>query len=102
MDFTKDFFNLALDFGDEWAITKVEADHNKLHVYLYLEYVLDTYEDPDTLEKAILYDHTELREWRHLDILQYKSYVRCRIPRVRCKDGKTKQVALGWAYKRKL
>jgi len=62
MDFTKDFFNLALDFGDEWAITKVEADHNKLHVYLYLEYVSDTYEDPDTLEKAVLYDHTELRD----------------------------------------
>jgi transposase len=99
MDFTKYFFNLVLDFGDEWAITKVEADHKKLHVYLYLEYVSDTYEDPDTLEKAILYDHTELREWRHLDILEYKSYVRCRIPRVKCKDGKTKQVALGWADK---
>jgi hypothetical protein len=66
MDFTKYFFNLVLDFGDEWAITKVEADHKKLHIYL--EYVSDNYEDPDTLEKAILYDHTELREWRHFKI----------------------------------
>ena len=73
MDFTKDFFNLVLDFGDEWVISKVEADHKKLHVYLYLEYASDYYEDPDTLEKAVLYDHTEQREWRHLDILQYQT-----------------------------
>lgn len=99
MDFTKDFFNLVLDFGDEWVITKVEADHRKLEVYLYLKYISDHYEDPDTLESATLYDHTELREWRHLDILQYKCYVRCKIPRVRCKDGKTKQIAIGWTGK---
>ncbi len=99
MTFTKEFFNLVLNFGDEWGIKKVEADHKKLHVYLYLEYVSDYYEDPDTLEEAILYDHSEQREWRHLDVLQYKCYVRCRIPRVKCRDGKTKQIALGWADK---
>lgn len=99
MDFTIDFFNLVLNFGDEWAITKVEADHKKQCVYLYLKYVSDYYEDPDTLEEAILYDHMELREWRHLDILEYKTYVRCRIPRVKCNNGKTKQIAPGWADK---
>jgi len=99
MTFTKEFFNLVLNFGDEWGIKKIEADHKKLHVYLYLEYVSDYYEDPDTLEEAILYDHSEQREWRHLDVLQYKCYVRCRIPRVKCRDGKTKQIALGWADK---
>ena len=99
MDFTKDFFNLVLDFGDEWVITGIEADHKKLRVYLDLEYISDHYEDPDTLELAKLYDHTEIREWRHLDILHYQSYVRCRIPRVLCNDGKVKQIAIGWAGK---
>ena len=99
MDFTKDFFNLILDFGDEWVITKVEADHKKHEVYLYLEYITNSYEDPDTLEKAVLYDHTELRQWRHLDILEYKSYVRCRIPRVKCDNGKIKHIAMGWTNK---
>jgi transposase len=99
MEFTKDFFNLLLDFGDDWAITKVETNHKEQKVYLYLEYVSDSYEDPDTLEPASLYDHTELREWRHLDILQYQCYVRCKIPRVRNKSGKVKQIALGWAGK---
>lgn len=99
MNFTEEFFNLVLDFGDEWVVKSVEADHKKLHVYLYLEYISDRYEDPDTHEAAVLYDHCELREWRHLDILHYQTYVRCRIPRVKCKDGKVKQVAIGWAGK---
>lgn len=99
MDFTKEFFNLLLDFGDEWVITGIEADHKKLHVYLDLEYISEHYEDPDTLEPAKLYDHTEIRAWRHLDILHYQSYVRCRIPRVLCNNGKVKQIVMGWAGK---
>jgi len=99
MDFTKDFFNSVLDFGDEWIITNIEADHKKHHVYLELEYISKFYEDPDTFRSVKLYDHTEVREWRHLDILHYKSYVRCRIPRVLCSNGKVKQIAIGWANK---
>jgi len=93
----KDFLNLMLDFGDEWAVTKIETDHKLKEIYIYIEYKSDTYEDPRTLEPASLYDHSEMREWRHLDIWDYKSYIRCRIPRVKCKDGKVRQIALGWS-----
>ncbi len=99
MNITEDFFNLVLDFGDEWVVKRVETDHKQHIVYLYLEYIPDQYNDPDTTEPAVLYDHCEMREWRHLDILHYQTYVRCRIPRVKCKDGKVKQVAIGWASK---
>jgi len=99
MNFTNDFFNLILDFGDEWVITNVEANHKKLEVYLDIKYVSDSYEDPDTLEAATLYDHSPQREWRHLDILHYKSFVRCKIPRVKCNNGKVKQIGIGWAGK---
>ncbi|GMT44287.1 MAG: hypothetical protein IEMM0006_0119 [bacterium] len=79
--------------------TGIESDHKKRHVYLDLKYKTDYYEDPDTLEPAKLYDHTEIRVWRHLDILHYQSYVRCKIPRVLCRDGKVKQIAIGRAGK---
>ena len=99
MDFTKDFFNLLLDFGDEWVITNIESNHRTQEVFLDVEYVSDHYEDPLHLTPAKLYDHTEVRVWRHLDILHYKSYVRCRIPRVLCEDGKVRQISIGWADK---
>jgi transposase len=92
----KDFLNLILDFGDEWVVTKIESDHRLKHVYIYVEYKSDYYEDPVNMEPAKLYDHCSLREWRHLDIWDYKSYIRCRIPRVLCKDGKVRQIAIGW------
>jgi len=99
MDFTKDFFNLLLDFGDEWVITNIETNHKTQEVFLDVEYVSEYYEDPLHLRPAKLYDHTEVRVWRHLDILHYKSYVRCRIPRVLCEDGKVRQISIGWADK---
>ena len=99
MDFTKDFFNLILDLGEEWVITNIEVNHKAQEVFLDIEYKSDYYEDPESLESAKLYDHAEERIWRHLDILHYKSYIRCRIPRVLCKDGKVKQIAIGWADK---
>lgn len=99
MNITENFFNLILDFGDEWVVKNVETDHKQQHIYLYLEYISDQYEDPDTTEPAVLYDHCEMREWRHLDILHFQTYVRCRIPRVKCKNGKVKQIAMGWANK---
>ncbi len=99
MNFTKDFFNLLLDFGDEWAITNIESNHSTHEVFLDVEYVSDQYEDPLSLKPAKLYDHSEVRTWRHLDIFHYKSYVRCRIPRVLCEDGKVRQITIGWADK---
>jgi transposase len=92
-----DFINLILDFGDDWVVTELDTDHKEKEVYIYLEYNSDIYEDPETLEPARLYDHCEMREWRHLDILDYKSYIRCRVPRVKCNDGKVRQISLGWS-----
>lgn len=99
MDFTQDFFNKILDFGEDWQITNVEVDHSIHHIYLDLKYISDVYEDPDTLESAILYDHAEVRQWRHLDIFHYQSYIRCRLPRVKSPEGKVKRIAIGWADK---
>jgi len=81
--FYKEFFQFGINFGDAWVITKVDSNHKKLYVYLYLEYKSDHYEDLDTLEKASLYDHTELRKWRYLNILQYQYYASYRIPSVK-------------------
>jgi len=65
MDLTKDFFNLVLDFGDDWFITSIDSDHKKLHVYLNVEYKSDYYEDPVSFQRAKLYDHTEVTVISH-------------------------------------
>ena len=92
-----DFMNLILDFGEEWVVTKIEMNHRLKTIHINLEYKSNYYEDPITHNAAKLYDHCEVREWRHLDILDYKTYIRCRIPRVLCEDGTIKQISIGWA-----
>ncbi len=99
MILAKEFFNLILDFGDDWMVIDIEVDSKDNIVYLDLKYIGKAYYDPDSMEPAPLYDHSEMREWRHLDVLQYKTYVRCRIPRIKGKDGKVKQIRLDWSAK---
>jgi len=99
MQFTRDFFNLLLDFGDNWRIKGVEPNHLKKTVYLDIEYCGTKYFDPETEEEVKLYDHAPKREWRHLDIWDYKSIIRSRVPRVKCTDGKIKTINTGWSDK---
>ena len=100
MQFTRDFFNLLLDFGDNWRIIGVEPNHIEKIVYLDLEYCGSEYFDPETEQAAKLYDHAPKREWRHLDIWDYKSYIRSRVPRVKCADGKVRTIQTGWSDQR--
>lgn len=43
------------------------------------------------------YDHAEERAWRHLDSLQFLTYLHARPPRVNCPDHGVRQVRLPWA-----
>ena len=43
-----------------------------------------------------IYYHRKEREWRHLDLWQYKTYIVARVPRYQ-KDGKVVSVEVPWA-----
>lgn len=97
--FTKDFLNLISDFGDEWVITSIDTDFKNKRVDVHLKYGDTKYFDPDTEAEASYYDLAPERQWRHLDIWDYKCYIHCRLPRVKCLDGKVKTIRMGWADK---
>jgi transposase len=99
MFLTKDFFNLISDFGEDWVIDNIDADHYKKEVYLKIRYANDKYFDPDSEQECKLYDHAPEREWRHLDLWDYKSYIKCRLPRVINIEGQVKTIRMGWADK---
>lgn len=37
------------------------------------------------------------RRWRHLDVMQYQCYIRCRVPRYRTSQGTFETLAVPWA-----
>lgn len=86
--FTEQFFDLLLDFGDEWIFKKVRTNLLTNEVDIYVEY----------FGKEKIYDYAPERRWRHLDTMQYQTFINCCLPRVKV-EGKVKTLAPPWADK---
>lgn len=86
--------HVLLPQGSPWRVKAVEVDESQASIYVDLEYA----------EAAVLvdgqyyaiYDRRKIRTWRHLDLWQYKTYLRARIPRYK-KGDKVMSVEVPWA-----
>lgn len=95
--FTESFFNILLDLDEGWVVNQVSTDIKKEEVYLKVVCKLNEFEDPETGKMCKVYDHAPERRWRHLDTMQYKTYISCMLPRVKLPTGKIKTINPGWA-----
>jgi transposase len=86
---TENFFELLLEFGKEWKVKEVESVVESDEVDIYVEYV----------GKGKIHDFAPTRRWRHLDIMQYKTYINAALPRLKMSDGSVKTVTPPWADK---
>jgi len=86
---TERFFDLLLSFGLDWRVSEVLEDPLGKKVDIYLCYC----------GKESPYDYAPVRSWRHLDTLQYKSYIHARLPRFKSADGKVITQVPPWADK---
>lgn len=97
--FTHHFFDLLLNLDENWQVKKVEADYKLSDVKLIIEYIGKQAQCPNSLETCSIYDHAPSRSWRHLDTMQYKTYLSCRLPRVKNSEGKVVTILAPWASK---
>lgn len=97
--FTHQFFDLLLNLDEDWQVKKVEADYKSSDIKIIVEFIGKHAECPKTLEICKLYDHAPERLWRHLDTMQYKTYISCKLPRVKNKSGKIITIVPPWASK---
>jgi len=80
---------MLLSFGSDWRVDEVIEDTVGIKVDIYLLYC----------GKEPPYDYAPVRCWRHLDTMQYKSYIHARLPRFRTVDGKVTTLVPPWADK---
>lgn len=52
---------------------------------------------PECALNLPLYDHSDIRKWRHLDSCAFQTILHARPPRVECPEHGVKQVKLPWA-----
>jgi transposase len=86
---TEEFFELLLEFGADWKVREVESIPESDEVDIYVEYI--------GAGKA--HDMAPPRRWRHLDIMQYKTFINASLPRLKMSDGSVKTVTPPWADK---
>src|SRR6056297_1547615 len=97
MSEVSDLFEHLLNFGDQWEVTKIDVDDDHQQVEVYVEYTASKAQCPETGNLLPIYDHRKPRRWRHLNMMQYQTWIVCSLPRVKNKDGKVITVQAPWA-----
>ena len=73
--FSEQFFDIVLNFGDDWKIDDVKVNFKTEEVDVYVSFIGSKAACPDTLELYSIYDHRKNRRWRHLDTIQFKTFI---------------------------
>jgi transposase len=84
-----------------WTVESVELDMKEQRVDVRAGHQEGLHWPcPDCGALLSVYDHSEERTWRHLDSMQFKTFLHARAPRVSCSEHGVKQVKLPWSEPR--
>ncbi len=94
----RELYRQILGIVNPWHITGIDLniDNDCVHIYLEWPHGNDGI-CPECATTCKIHDRREERTWRHLDTCQLKTYIHCRIPRVKCPEHKTKTMNIPWA-----
>ena len=82
-----------------WEISKVDLDMSAHRVDIEIEYTDVTGVCPECGANCPKHDDRKPRSWRHVDTMQFATYVHCSVPRVRCKEHGARTIKVPWAAK---
>ena len=91
-----EFYHSLLHLTSDWRVSRVETDHSTRVIDVYIDYTRSNASSPDGSQRCPIYDRREERRWRHLDTMQYKTYLHARVPRIRLSSGKVVTISVPW------
>lgn len=93
-----DLYKHLLGLEPPWRVARVELNVEEERVDVWAEHTKgQLFGCPECGIECGVYDHSEERVWRHLDSCQFRTFLRCKPPRVRCDEHGVKQIRLPWA-----
>jgi transposase len=96
-----EFYAQVLGLADPWFVEDVDLSLENKRVDIALDHREGRlWPCPTCAVELPLYDHSDLRAWRHLDTGGLPTYLHARPPRVECPDHGVRQVHLPWAEPR--
>lgn len=98
MEFTEEHYNELLGLDAGWTVTKVETDHKASRICVTVETTETSCFCAECETLSPIHDLRKAREWRHMDVMQMKCFIRCRLPRVLCPEcGKVRTAEVPWS-----
>jgi transposase len=96
----KEIFATALGIQSPWFVESIVLDPLKEELNIKVNFArgsLFKYIDEETgeIDDYKAYDTSE-KTWRHMNFFQYRCYIHARIPRLKLKNGKVRQVKAPW------
>lgn len=94
----KELYRQILGVVAPWEIIKIDLDMEQDRVDIYLKWpYLQDGTCPECRKTCKVHDRRKERTWRHLDTCQLKTFIHCRMPRVKCDEHKTITMSVPWA-----
>jgi transposase len=93
-----ELYRQLLGLTAPWTVERVELDMERQRVEVYVSHAPgQRFACPDCGQELAVYDHLGERTWRHLDSMQFLTYLHAQPPRVSCTKHGVKQVRVPWA-----
>ena len=85
-----------LGIGDPWSINQIKLNTDERYLEIGFDYHEDKARCPICHAHARFYDKSCEQTWRHLDILQYTTLLRGKIPRIICDNHGLQKLSTPW------
>lgn len=95
----EDHYALLLGIHSPWEISSVDLNMAGNRVDIEIEYTNGSGICPECGEECPKHGDRERRTWRHLDTMQFSTYLHAQLPRIKCKKHGAKTVTAPWATK---
>lgn len=93
MKFKEEHYEQLFGLSGAWKVSAVTPDLAAKRVEVELGYDLSQpMECPECSEECPYYDCREIHEWRLLDTMQFKTVLRCEVPRCNCPEHGVKSI----------
>lgn len=93
-----ELFAKLLELESPWRVSSVNPDFEKKEITIKLEWPKGgRVRCPFCEHEGGIYDHRRQRVWRHLDTMQFKTYLVADVPRVECPEHGVHMVCTPWA-----
>jgi hypothetical protein len=91
-----ELFARAIGVQEPWSVKEVRVNLKAQQVEVEVECAQTVWADPQTKQRIHTHGY-EQRRWRHLDTMQFETFITAKVPRLKYPDGHTELLAVPWA-----